>query len=772
VSQQDGELLAMLLHGADAFLRDRHSLKRSHDFRRSRTGFDRTMWEAMAQCGWLGICLPEELGGAGLEAGAAAELAARFGAVLLPEPFAQCAVAPASVLAAAPDSPLRTRLAEEMCAGSTLLSLVWQTAPGQCEPLWQAATLHRHGDGWLLRGECVLAEAPADGWLVAATEQGQPCLVVVPASSAGTHATAQPMADGTLTATLRLQDVRLADNAVLLRGETARTALATALDDARLVLAAQLAGVAEGALTTTVQYTQQRVQFGQSLASFQVLRHRLVDLDLAKRLAFASWRHAARAKPEARSAAISAAKARCGDTALLAARAAIQLHGAIGYTREADPGLFLDSALRLGGTLGNAPAHRRRFANFALAQTRDPGETGPRAVDPPVGTDFTTMSDESFAQTLRAWLQVHCPPALRKPVLLRLRGEHERTWLRTLHAHGLRAPGVPREHGGMGLALSKQLVYKKVFDEHGVARTLDLGGTLLAPVLIRYGSPEQKAHYLPRILNCDDMWCQGYSEPSAGSDLANLRTTATRDGDRFLVNGQKIWTSHASTASHMFLLARTRQEGKPQQGISFFLLDLKTPGVTIRPIVNLAGDDEFCEVFLDQVAIPVDKLVGALHDGWTVAKSLLGVERLVTGSPTLARHAFEYVRTLVDTPDVGAAALVDGRFLGVVCDLHDTEALYAEVCAAAVSGQAMDAQYSVIKILSTELFQRIADLAMDWANERAGMIGEADFAGRAFDLHRLNMIARPSTIYGGASEVQRDILARLLLGPPGGARRA
>ncbi|HSV44836.1 MAG TPA: acyl-CoA dehydrogenase family protein, partial [Ramlibacter sp.] len=701
------------------------------------------------------------------------ELAARFGAVLLPEPFAQCAVAPAALLAAAPASPLREQLAEELCLGSRLLALAWQHTAGAAEPTWTGVTLRSQDGGWILSGTRQFTEARADCWLVAAANlDGESCIVAVPAGSAGLVVTAQAMADGTATATLQLHDVRLPADALLLRGQTARQALLQALDDARLVLAAELAGVTEGALAITAAYVAQRVQFGQPIASFQAVRHRLVDIDLQQRLAFASWRQAAAAGPSQRSPAISAAKARCGEAALLAARAAIQLHGAIGYTQEADPGLFLDSALRLASTLGNAPLHRRRFVDHMLSHRPAPCAIDAAAAGAENPPDFAQLSDEAFAGYLRGWLPTHCPTELRKPVLLRLRGEHERAWLRKLCAHGLRSPGIPREYGGMGLPLAKQLIYKKVFDEHGVARVLDLGGSLLAPALIRYGSAEQKAHYLPRILNCDDMWCQGYSEPGAGSDLASLRTSAVRDGDDFLVNGQKIWTSHASTASHIFLLARTRTDGKPQAGISFFLLDLKTPGITIRPIVNLAGDDEFCEVFFDQVRVPAANLVGGLHEGWTVAKSLLGVERLVTGSPTLARQAFEYLRGLLDAPDVRTAALRDERFQRAACDLHDTEALYATVCAAAVAGGALDAEYSVIKVLSTELFQRIADFAMEWANERGGTIGECDFAGSRFDLHRLNMIARPGTLYGGTSEVQRDILARLLLGAPTGTRRA
>lgn len=386
---------------------------------------------------------------------------------------------------------------------------------------------------------------------------------------------------------------------------------------------------------------------------------------------------------------------------------------------------------------------------------------------PAVPRDFDAMPDAQFAEHLQAFLQQHYPPAWRQPIVLRVRGDDERRWLRLLHAHGLRAPAWPRTHGGMGLSLAKQLVYKQVLDHYGAARSLDIGGTLLAPVLMRYGTPAQQAHYLPRILDCTDMWCQGYSEPGSGSDLASLRTSARREGDHFVVNGQKIWTSHASTASHIFLLARTGQYPKRQQGISFLLCDMRTPGITVRPIVNLAGDDEFCEVFFDNVRVPAENLVGALDDGWTVAKSLLGTERLINGSPALAHQTFDYLlRMLRAAPDMRAAARTDERMAQLVCDLHDADALYASVCADALAGTARDSDYSMLKILSTELFQRAADLVLDLANERGGSTGPCNFGDWQLDLHRLSMIARPGTIYGGTNEIQRDILARALLGAP------
>lgn len=385
-------------------------------------------------------------------------------------------------------------------------------------------------------------------------------------------------------------------------------------------------------------------------------------------------------------------------------------------------------------------------------------------------TELLGLSDDIFGQYLQDFLTAHYPSDWRRPVVLRLRGDDERQWLALLQANHLRSPGLPREYGGMGLPLNKQLLYKQVFDAYGVARMLDIGGTLLAPVLVLFGTPEQKSHYLPRILRCDDMWCQGYSEPGAGSDLAGLRTTAEMRGDVFVLNGQKIWTSHASSASHIFVLARTGRFEKKQQGISFILCDMKSPGITVRPIVNLAGDDEFCEVFFDDVEVPVTNLVGGLHEGWTVAKSLLGTERLINGSPVLAKQTFSYLcEMLTISPDMRTAALTDDRFIRIACDLHDAHALYEEICEKALAGTAQDADYSVLKVLSTELFQRTADLMIDLANERGGTTGNFKFEkdkGQSFelDLHRVAMIARPGTIYGGTNEVQRDILSRAIFG--------
>ena len=375
------------------------------------------------------------------------------------------------------------------------------------------------------------------------------------------------------------------------------------------------------------------------------------------------------------------------------------------------------------------------------------------------------ISDAEFRNRFRRWLENHYPVEWRKPLVLRLRGTEERRWLRLLYDHGWRLPSWPREHGGIGAPLSKQLIYHEELARFGAARFLDSGGTMVGPILIRFGSVEQRNAHLPSILRGETIWCQGYSEPNAGSDLASLKTTAVLDGDHYIVNGSKIWTTMAMDASHMFLLARTGQGTRKQEGISFLLMDMDTPGVTVRPIENLAGETEFGQVFLDNVRIPLGNRVGAEGDGWHIAKALLGFERIFVGSPALSRDAYAVFERFADEAGL-AGDDFDALKSQLFCDLNDLTALYEMISAAAISGAAEDHDYSLLKLASSELFQRISEANMRIAGEYAGICGPAKVGTQSFELHKIYMLARPATIYSGTSEVQRDIVARSLLGRP------
>ncbi len=384
--------------------------------------------------------------------------------------------------------------------------------------------------------------------------------------------------------------------------------------------------------------------------------------------------------------------------------------------------------------------------------------------------DRNQLSDEEFRQQLRLFLQENFPREWRQDFhrpFRRLRGPEQKQWLRILNDNGWRAPAWPRHFGGMGLSFRKQLIYHEELEYAGVARVIDLGDSQLGPTLILLGNEQQQQRYLPKILNCEHIWCQGYSEPNAGSDLASLRCSAVLQGDDFVVNGQKIWTTHANDATHIFTLVRTGKFEKKQQGISFLLIDLNTPGITIRPINNLAGEDEFCEVFFDDVRVPKTNLVGEIDQGWRVAKSLLGYERVWIGSPALVSKALELSRQLIELRELDVDCGARDRYAELCADLHDYKLLYTRICnQISDSGREPGPEVSMLKLYASELLQRVTEFNVQAAAEWGGVVGDTVIGDTLTDLHWQYMMARPVTIFAGANEVQRDILAKAVLRLP------
>lgn len=380
-------------------------------------------------------------------------------------------------------------------------------------------------------------------------------------------------------------------------------------------------------------------------------------------------------------------------------------------------------------------------------------------------TDFNTLDNAEFRAQWRSWIAANYPSTLHNP-LKRLTGEDARIWLRAQLRDGWRAPSLLKAFGGMGISIEKQLIYQEELERYGVARPIDHGLRLLAPVLLKYGTDAQKSECLPRILNCQDMWCQGYSEPNAGSDLANLKTSAVLDGDDFVVNGQKIWTTLATDANKIFMLVRTSVEDKKQKGITFLLADLKTPGIEIRPIRTLAGDEHFCEVFFDDVRVPRANVVGQVGDGWSVGKALLGFERFSHGSPELVRYALQVLRDTGKALDLTASENFQAVLAGFECDVADANALYEQVCETALAGGNADDDFSMLKLFNSETLQRLAEACTDMAGQYGGLMGDTAVPGLDADLEWLYMISRPVTIFGGTAQVQRNLIATRTLELP------
>ena len=383
----------------------------------------------------------------------------------------------------------------------------------------------------------------------------------------------------------------------------------------------------------------------------------------------------------------------------------------------------------------------------------------------PQAQDWNALSDTDFRARVRAEFEAY-PEALRFPPR-RLRWQENRDWYQRMAAQGWIAPAWPLEYGGMGLAPAKLLIFFEEQERRGIMRFQDHGILMVGPVLMRYGTEEQKRRWLPPILRCEHIWCQGYSEPDAGSDLASLRTRAVRDGDDFVITGQKIWTTLAHDATHMFVLARTDPDAKKQEGISFLLVDMRAPGVRVRPIRDIAGHEEFCEVFLDGVRTPASNLVGGLNQGWTVAKSLLGFERIFLGSPKLPEYGLRMLEAVATQRKLWADPVFRDRYTALRLDVAHLADIYGHYAATVARGAALGPDVSLLKVWASETCQRIADLVIEAAGALGGLAGDVWIDGV-----RLNVLApyykfRVMTIYGGSSEIQRNILARQVLDLPG-----
>ena len=378
--------------------------------------------------------------------------------------------------------------------------------------------------------------------------------------------------------------------------------------------------------------------------------------------------------------------------------------------------------------------------------------------------DYNDLSDAEFRALTRRFLAAAHPAELRFPQK-RLHWEDAEPWYMILSQAGWLAPAWPREHGGMGLAPSKQLIYVEEFERFGAARTPDHGIMLLGPLLINYGSDAQKAHFLPRIIAGQDIWCQGYSEPNSGSDLASLRTEAVLDGDEWVVNGQKIWTTLAGDADWIFCLVRTDKTAKKQEGISFLLIPMDTPGVTTRPIVNLERDDEFSEVFFDDVRVPRGNIVGEVNQGWTMAKNLLGFERIFLGSPRQSSSALAKLYRLGEVYGLFDDAGFASAYTGFRMELEDHHALFERVADKLRRGERLGPEVSFLKLNQTSLYQRITDYGLSVMAEDGALLDPLE-GNRDLAMPTQFLNARAATIYGGTTQVQKNILAKAVLDLP------
>jgi alkylation response protein AidB-like acyl-CoA dehydrogenase len=394
-----------------------------------------------------------------------------------------------------------------------------------------------------------------------------------------------------------------------------------------------------------------------------------------------------------------------------------------------------------------------------------------------------TPEDAAFRDEVRAFLAAELTPALREAGRRSVSAFSEKddnlAWQRILHRRGWAAPSWPVEHGGPGWSEMQRYIFAAELALAEAPSLSPMGLKMVGPCIMRFGTPAQKAFYLPRILSGEDYWCQGYSEPGSGSDLASLQLRAEPDGEDYVLNGSKIWTTQAHFANRMFCLVRTRTEGKPQAGISFLLLEMDTPGVSVKPIITLAGDHEVNQVFFDNVRVPMANRLGEENQGWTVAKYLLEFERgggmaasLKVGLSRLKAMA------MCETSDAGGKLIDDPAFRRGYAEaavrVEAIEVTEHRVLATLASGGAPGPASSMLKTQATEMIQRLDELAVEACGFYAGYdqiearkpganipAAGPDYALLAMARYLYN---RAASIYGGSNEIQRNIMAQLLLG--------
>ena len=398
--------------------------------------------------------------------------------------------------------------------------------------------------------------------------------------------------------------------------------------------------------------------------------------------------------------------------------------------------------------------------------------------------DLNPSSDDlAFRDEVRDFLHANLPQSIRDKMLQQKKVSREDTvrWHKILYAHGWGAPSWPAEYGGTGWTATQRLIFDTECALAGAPRLVPFGHNMVAPVIMKFGNAWQKERFLPKILAMDEWWCQGYSEPGAGSDLASVKTTAVRNeaGDRYVVNGQKTWTTLGHWADWIFCLVRTSREGKQQEGISFVLIDMKSPGVTVRPIRNMHDVHHVNEVFLDNVLVPVENLVGVENQGWTYAKYLLGHERSGFASVGFHKRELQRLKDIAKNEMLDGKPLIsDPRFRARIAQLEirlqALEIMGLRLIWDQEQGKPPGPDASIVKIFSTDLTQAIGELAMEAAGpnaqpyqpaaqyleydgEIAGPEYASGLAATHFDNHKYS-------IFAGSNEIQRNIISKMILG--------
>lgn len=761
----------LIRESAENFLADVSTSQAVRAAMDSAQGFDEAVWQRIAsELGWCGIAVPEAHGGLGLGIVELVQVQELAGQKLLCAPFFSSVCLATTLLQQVGTLQAQAEWLPRLAAGEQRLSA---PLPSDAKAFLAASsvTAQAANGGWTLSGRAVRLPdgAGADALLVSAAVAGEslPALFVVPRNAHGLQLSTTPGFDaGRRFALADFHAVaaqRIDDAAQRVEGYARAAALV------RLLIAAEQLGAAQACLDLTVAYTATRKQFGRSIAGFQAVKHRCAEMmarieAVRSAVAGAAAQAAAGAPLAALVAECAATKAMASDTVFWCAQEALQLHGGVGFTWEYDSQLYFKRAQASSHWLGTADALRELAATQVFAASSSTASAVAVAED----------SLTSFRQEVAGWMAAHlsgrfaalkhrggpgdeeADPALRKQ------------WERELAAGGWTGVGWPKANGGRGLSIAEQVIFHEEYARAGApGRMGHIGEGLIGPALIKFGTAAQQQRFLPRILDGSEYWAQGYSEPNAGSDLANVQTRCWQEADgSWRVQGQKIWTSLAQESDWIFVLARAEPGSRGNKGLAFLLMPLRQPGIEIRPIRQLGGGSEFNEVFFDGARAEADHIVGAPGEGWKVAMGLLEIERGVStlGQQMHFQHELEQVIAAARARGLEQAPAIRDRLAQA---WHGLKVLryHALRMLAGDDALSLGREALVYKYAWSSWHRDLGKLAMDIL----GPDGEsADESVRA--LQQLFFFSRADTIYGGTNEIQLNLIAERGLGMPREAR--
>ncbi len=722
----------------------------------------RGLWREMATMGWLAAPLAEEFGGLGLP-DATLIVMRELGANLLASPFASAVAAANALLAGSSAVALLTAVAD----GTLRIALADR------ERSRSVATARQKGDGFSLDADKthILDAGIATHFCVPALiKDGELALFLVPANADGLAGSVRKTPHGTPVGSIRFEALDLPRAALIAVGKEAEERLTAMRDSITAAACAEAVGLMRSMLEMTVAYAKERKQFGAALSSFQALRHRMADMYAEVEAGESAATLAC--NMIGTTGAVADAKLRIDAALRIVVHEAIQIHGGIGTTAELGLSGYVHRALAINfeyclpaaSARGGGPDRRCALASDDVSSAAHSAQS------------LDTAEDDTFRTEVRDFLSSVLTDRIRQKSQRQTgvfaEPELAAQWHRILFEKGWIAPSWPVEHGGTGWSLRQRRIFEQEGAKLGTPLLPAMGLQMCGPVLMRFGTDEQKRFFLPRILSGEHRWCQGYSEPGSGSDLASLSTRMVRDGDSYVINGTKIWTTFAHAADWIFMLVRTNPLVKPQQGISFVLVPMDSPGITVAPIRSISGDHEVNQVFFDNVRVPVGNLVGAENEGWAVAKYLLEFERgggWVSARATRVMDSLRQVLTCREPLDHALVNRIEAIEREIAVAEWTQTRMFDDVTGLGSIG---NTGASILKLNATGLYQEACLLHLDVVADGNAFDEDRLRAGPGWsgheELHRFSLArylnSRAMSIFGGTTEIQKTILAREALG--------